>query len=138
MCVIVNVQIMAIIISIVAFLLLMALFIFTRHLWDHPKETVDMLEKFDVIIKKGLSLGEDARILELRDNFIKVGVRNQHGEKAIMVKQRPENEFRVLYTSSYDRIFKDFKFNHVYPDSFDQKEIVAQFEKEIEHLSEAR
>lgn len=133
-----NIIAMQIAISIIAFILLICLFVFTRGLWDKPKDTVDMVKKFDVIVKKGLSLGEDARILELRDNFVKVGIRNHNGEKAFMVKQRPGKEFRVLYSSIYDREYKDFKFNHVYPDSFDQNEIVAQFEKEIEALSVKR
>ena len=55
-----------------------------------------------------------------------------------MVKQRPNNEFRVIYTSSYDRVYKDILFNHIYPDDYDQNEIVAEFEKEIEARSEKR
>lgn len=123
---------MEIIIGIVSALLLICIFIFTRHFWDKPKDMVNMMEKFDIIVKKGLSLGENARILEIRENFIKIGQRDHTGEKAFMVKQRPGNEFRVLYTQSYDKEYKDFKFNHVYPDTADQNEIVAQFEKEIE------
>lgn len=111
---------------------------FTRHLWEKPKDTIDMIKKFDIIVKKGLSLSDEARILELRENFIKVGIRNHTGEKSFMVKQRPGNEFRVIYNSIYDRVYKDLKFNHVYPDSADQNQIVAQFEKEIKELSVKR
>ena len=129
---------MIIAIIILSILVLAAILAFTGHLWDRPKDTVDMMKKFDVIVKKGLSLGDDAKILELRENFIKVGIRNHTGEKAFMVKQRPGNEFRVLYNCAYDSVYKDFKFNHVYPDSYDQNKIVAEFEKEIEALSVKR
>lgn len=129
---------MHILVSLLSVLLLICLFVLTRDLWDKPKDSVDMVKKFDVIVKKGLSLGEGARILELRDNFIKVGIRDHNGEKLFMVKQRRGNEFRVLYSSTYDRDYKDLKFNHVYPDSFDQNEIVAQFEREIKALSVKR
>lgn len=125
-------------IFLIILLVLFAIFTFTRHFWDRPKEGVDMVKKFDTIVKKGISLGDGGRILELRDNFIKVGVRNQNGEKALMVKQRPNNEYRVLYTRSYDPVYKDLKFNHVFPDSANQEEIVSQFEKEIESRSEKR
>lgn len=125
-------------IFLIILLVLFAIFTFTRHFWDRPKEGVDMVKKFDTIVKKGISLEDGGRILELRDNFIKVGVRNQNGEKAFMVKQRPNNEYRVLYTRSYDSVYKDLKFNHVFPDSANQEEIVSQFEKEIESRSEKR
>lgn len=129
---------MTLAIVLISILVLYCLFSFTRHLWDKPKDSVNMTKKFDVIVKKGLSLGEDAKIIELRENFIKVGIRNHNGQKAYMVKQRPDNEFRVLYTSSYDPVYKDFKFNHVYPDDYDQNKIVEEFEKEIELLSVKR
>lgn len=122
---------MIIVYSILGVILFICLVVFTRHIWDRPKDSVDMMKKFDVIVKKGLSLGEDAKILELRENFIKIGVRNHTGEKFYMVKQRSGEEFRVIYEQSYDKEYKDLKFNHVFPDSADQNKIIAQFEKEI-------
>lgn len=122
---------MKILLALVIALLAIVIFNCTRHLWDRPKDTVDMLQKFDTIVKKGYALGEGGRIIELRENFVKVGFRNAKGEKAYMVKQRPDKEFRVLYTSTYDPDYQDLKFNHVYPDGTDQNEIIAQFEKEI-------
>jgi len=122
---------MQIIITILAVLALILIVSFTRHLWDRPKDTVDMVKKFDTIIKKGYSLGEDSKLIELRENFVKAGVRNHNGEKAFMVKQRPGNEFRVIYICDYDPVYHDLRIEHVYPDSTDQNQIVAQFEKEI-------
>jgi len=114
-----------------AVLVFVCIVVFSRHIWDKPKNTVDMIKVYDTIIKKALSIGENARLLELRDNFIKVGVRDQNGEKAFMVKQRPDQEFRVLYISKYDKEYEDFKIQHVYLDGHDQDKIVEQFEKEI-------
>lgn len=116
---------------ILAALALICIIVFTRHIWDKPKETIDMIATYDIILKKALSLGPNAKLIELRENFVKAGIRNQNGEKAFMVKKRPGNEFRVLYISKYDKDYEDFKFNHVYTDGADQNEIVAQFEKEI-------
>jgi len=112
-------------------LILICAFVFTQHLWDKPKDTVDMMAKFDTIVKKGLSLGKRAKVIELRENFIKIGVRDKSGESAYMVKQRPGAEFRVMYILEYNKEYKDLKINHVYPDDADQNEILAQFDKEI-------
>jgi len=121
-----------VIIVISAFIAIICIIVFTRSLWDRPKDTVDMMKKFEAIVNKGLELGSGAKILELRTNFIKVGKRDHTGEKAYMVKQRPGNEFRVIFICEYDSEYKDLRIEHVYPDTADQKEIIAQFEKEIE------
>lgn len=123
--------IMKLLILLLAILALIIVLTFTRHLWEKPKDKVDMIKKFDTIIQHAYSIENDGRLLELRDNFVKVGTRNANGQKAYMVKQRPGNEFRVLYECRYDREYCDFKFNHVYPDSFDQSKIIEEFEKEI-------
>lgn len=129
---------MKIIIFIVAVLLIIALIAYTRHLWDRPKDTVDMIKKFDTILQKGYTLGEGGRLLELRENFIKVGVRDHNGEKAYMIKQRPGNEFRVIYNSEYDPEFQDLNIQHIYKDDEDQNKILEQFEKEISEALVAR
>jgi len=122
---------MQVIYFILAFLLFILVFVFTRHYWDRPKDSVDMIKKFDVILKKALSMGEDAKLIELRENFVKAGIRNHNGEKAFMIKQRPGNEFRVMYICNYDSVYEDLKIEHIYPDNTDQNVIVAKFEKEI-------
>lgn len=122
---------MKIAIIIIVIIALICLFEFTRSIWDKPKDTVDMMKKFETIVNAGLALGDTAKVIELRENFIKVGRRDQKGEKSYMVKQRPHNEFRVIFIREYDAELKDVKIEHVYPDTADQKEIIAQFEKEI-------
>lgn len=122
---------MTILYIIVAVLALILIVVFTRNLWDKPKDTVDMAKKFETVLKLGYSLGQESKVLETRENFIKVGVKNLNGEKAVMVKQRPGNEFRVIYNVIYDAEYEDFKIEHVYKDDADQNEIVDQFRKEI-------
>ena len=114
--------------AIVAFLLIIS---FTRKFWDKSKESVDMLEKFDTIIKHAYSIENNGRLLELRENFVKAGTKDANGQKYFMVKQRPGNEFRVLYECNYDREYQDFKFDHIYPDNYDQNKIIEEFEEEI-------
>jgi len=117
-----------IILGILAFI---CIFVFASARLRRPDDSVDMMAKFEPIVKKGLSLGKRAKVIELRENFIKIGVRDKSGESAYMVKQRPGGEFRVMYILEYNREYKDLKINHVYPDNADQNEILAQFEKEI-------
>lgn len=122
---------MLILYCLVAALALILVIVFTRHIWDKPKESVNMLKKFDTILKHAYAIENDGKLIELRDNFVKAGTRNANGEKAFMIKQRPGNEFRVLYVSYYDKTYRDFKFNHVYPDDYDQSKIIEEFEAEI-------
>lgn len=122
---------MKLLIFLLAILAIIVILVFTRNFWEKPKESVDMMKKFKTIIEHAYTIENDGRLLEIRDNFVKAGTRNANGQKSFMVKQRPDNEFRVLYECRYDRNYHDFKFNHVYPDGFDQNEIIEQFEKEI-------
>lgn len=106
--------------------------VIASHFWEKKKDTVDMTKKFKTIIDHAYAIENEGRLLELRDNFIKVGTRNANGHKSYMIKQRPGNEFRVIYQSRYDRDYEDIKFDHVYPDDYDQNKIIEEFEKEIE------
>lgn len=122
---------MTVLYCLVAALVLILIIVFTRHFWDKPKEGVNMLKKFDTILKHAYAIENDGKLIELRENFVKAGTRNANGEKAFMIKQRPGNEFRVLYVCYYDKTYRDFKFNHVYPDDYDQNKIIEEFEAEI-------
>ena len=122
---------MKVLLFLIAILVFIVVCVFLRPLWEKPKDTVDMIKKFSTILEHAYAIENDGRLLELRDNFVKVGTRNANGQKAFMVKQRPGNEFRVLYESRYDRDYQDFKFNHVYPDGYDQNQIIEEFEEEI-------
>lgn len=122
---------MKILIFLLAVLAFVVICVFTRHLWEKPRNTVDMVKKFSTILEHAYSIENDGRLLELRENFVKAGTLNANGQKAFMVKQRPGKEFRVLYECRYDREYRDFKFNHIYPDGFDQNKIIEEFEKEI-------
>lgn len=122
---------MRVLIFLLAILAFLVIAFTTYSIWSRNRYKVDMLKKFDTIIKHAYSIEDDGRLLELRDNFVKAGTRNANGQKAFMVKQRPGKEFRVLYECRYDREYHDFKFNHVYPDNYNQENIIEEFEREI-------
>ena len=87
---------MKLLILLLAILALIIVLTFTRHLWEKPNDKVDMIKKFNTIIQHAYSIENDGRLLELRDNFVKVGTRNANGQKAYMVKLKRKHRSYIF------------------------------------------